>query len=124
MLTACLASLGLEQPLRYTEKRGTRPRERWQGLRAVLGLATFLVILIRFQPPDPRKEMLAWRPHPGCLTGSLREPPRRMRRMRIKARKGAPALSCVWEAEVPGGDGSCRCKAGAGPQGGATGQGE
>lgn len=121
MLTACLASLGLEQPLRYTEKRGTRPWERWQGLRAVLGLATFLVILIRFQPPDPRKETLAWRPHPGCLTGSLREPPRRMR---IKARKGAPALSCVWEAEVPGGDSSCRCKAGAGPQGGATGQGE
>lgn len=70
MLTACPASLGLERPLRYT-KRDARPGRRWPGLRAVPGSTAFVVILVRFQPPDPRKETRAWRPHPGCLTGSL-----------------------------------------------------
>lgn len=90
MLTECPASLGLERPLRCTEKREKRLWGRWQGLCAVPGSAAFLVILVRFQLLDPHEETLAWQPRPGCLSGSLREP---HQRMWIKARNGSRAAS-------------------------------
>lgn len=113
MLTECPASLGLERPLRCTEKREKRLWGRWQGLCAVPGSAAFLVILVRFQLPDPHEETLAWQPRPGCLSGSLRE---RHQRMWIKARNGSRAASARRGSRAEG------TAVGAGPQVGAAGQ--